>query len=99
MDTAQAGEGISEEIRLQRGLMPVVHASREVPCTAFVKDSIKPSASKLCKAEGAAACQHPVGLKAPAKLIVSLRTRTTMKSAAVAEWSGATASDPKAKSQ
>jgi hypothetical protein len=54
--------------------MPVVHASREVPCTAFREDSIKRSADKLRKNGVAAACQHPVRLKAPAKLIVSLRT-------------------------
>ena len=54
--------------------MPVVHASREVPCTPFGEESIKPSAGKLRKTRGIAACQHPVRLKAPAKLIVSLRT-------------------------
>jgi hypothetical protein len=72
--TQRRGEGISEENRLQRGLMLVVHASREVPCTAFGEDSIKQSAGKLRKTGGTAACQHPAGLKAPVNLIVSLRT-------------------------
>lgn len=71
---AQARRGYSEEIRLRRGSMPAVHASREVPCTASGKDAIQGSAGKLRETVGAAACQHPVELKAPVKLIVSLRT-------------------------
>ena len=68
-DTRKAKRGISDESKAR-----VVHASREVPCTAFGEDSIKPSAGKLRETRRTAACRHLVGLKAPVKLIVSLRT-------------------------
>ena len=65
-----------------------MHAGREAPCTAFGEDSVKLSAGELRNTGGTAACQHPVRLKAPVKLIVS-SAPTTMKSGRVAErsWS------------
>jgi hypothetical protein len=76
-----------------------VHVSREVPCTAFGEVSIKPSAGELRNAESAAASQHPVGLKAPVKLIVSLRTDNDEVRGSGWRTGGATAPDRKAISQ
>ena len=66
--------------------MLVVHVSREVPCTPLGEDSIKPSAGKLRKTGGSVASQHPARSKAPAKLIVSLRTDND-EVRTVAKWS------------
>ena len=54
--------------------MSVVHASREVPCTACGEEPVEPSPGKLLESRGTATRPHPVGLKAPVKLIVFLRT-------------------------
>ena len=67
--TLRPSEGISEEkttARVNTGSACQPRGAMHCLCTL-----IKPSAGKLREAEGAAASQHPVGLKAPVKLIVS----------------------------